>query len=468
MKKINIFWALAPIALLISLLSINVIVFSDEATGGANQMALIFSAMFAALIALNFGFNWKSLQEGIVKSISSAMGAIIILLIIGSLTGTWLIAGIVPAMIYYGVQIMDPSIFLFASCIVCAIVASAIGSSWTTVATIGVALITIGQAIGIPIEMTAGAIISGSYFGDKISPLSDTTNLASAMANVDLIKHIKYMLYTTVPSIIISLILFLILGFNFSGNIDSNEINKIISTIEKNFHIGPELFITPLIMGILIFKKVPAFPTLFIGTILGAITALLFQEKAISNISETSILSGIIYYKVILQAMFGEITIGSDLLSSKGMFGMLNTVWLIICAMIFGGVMEKAGFLKRIANTIMKKAKSDGSLVTSTAGSCMFFNLTASDQYLAIVVPGRMYKDMYKNRKLSPENLSRTLEDTGTVTSVLIPWNTCGAYQASVLGVATIAYVPFCFFNIISPFMTLLYSYAKIRIKKLS
>ena len=468
MKKINIFWALAPIALLISLLSINVIVFSDEATGGANQMALIFSAMFAALIALNFGFNWKSLQEGIVKSISSAMGAIIILLIIGSLTGTWLIAGIVPAMIYYGVQIMDPSIFLFASCIVCAIVASAIGSSWTTVATIGVALITIGQAIGIPIEMTAGAIISGSYFGDKISPLSDTTNLASAMANVDLIKHIKYMLYTTVPSIIISLILFLILGFNFSGNIDSNEINKIISTIEKNFHIGPELFITPLIMGILIFKKVPAFPTLFIGTILGAITALLFQEKAISNISETSILSGIIYYKVILQAMFGEITIGSDLLSSKGMFGMLNTVWLIICAMIFGGVMEKAGFLKRIANTIMKKAKSDGSLVTSTAGSCMFFNLTASDQYLAIVVPGRMYKDMYKNRKLSPENLSRTLEDTGTVTSVLIPWNTCGAYQASVLGVATIAYVPFCFFNIISPFMTLLYAYAKIRIKKLS
>ncbi len=468
MKKINIFWALSPIALLISLLSINVIVFSDEATGGANQMALIFSAMFAALIALNFGFNWKSLQEGIVKSISSAMGAIIILLIIGSLTGTWLIAGIVPAMIYYGVQIMDPSIFLFASCIVCAIVASAIGSSWTTVATIGVALITIGKAIGIPIEMTAGAIISGSYFGDKISPLSDTTNLASAMANVDLIKHIKYMLYTTVPSIIISLILFLILGFNFSGNIDSNEINKIISTIETNFHIGPELFITPLIMGILIFKKVPAFPTLFIGTILGAITALLFQERAISNISETSILSGFIYYKVILQAMFGEITIGSDLLSSKGMFGMLNTVWLIICAMIFGGVMEKAGFLKRIANTIMKKAKSDGSLVTSTAGSCMFFNLTASDQYLAIVVPGRMYKDMYKNRKLSPENLSRTLEDTGTVTSVLIPWNTCGAYQASVLGVATIAYVPFCFFNIISPFMTLLYAYAKIRIKKLS
>ena len=468
MKKINIFWALAPIALLISLLSINVIVFSDEATGGANQMALIFSAMFAALIALNFGFNWKSLQEGIVKSISSAMGAIIILLIIGSLTGTWLIGGIVPAMIYYGIQIMDPSIFLFASCIVCAIVASAIGSSWTTVATIGVALITIGKAIGIPIEMTAGAIISGSYFGDKISPLSDTTNLASAMANVDLIKHIKYMLYTTIPSIIISLVLFLILGFNFSGNIDTNDINKIISTIETNFHIGPELFITPLIMGMLIFKKVPAFPTLFIGTILGAITALLFQEKVISNISETTILSGLTYYKVILQAMFGEITIGSDLLSSKGMFGMLNTVWLIICAMIFGGVMEKAGFLKIIANTIMTKAKSNASLVTSTAGSCMFFNLTASDQYLAIVVPGRMYKDMYQKRKLSPENLSRTLEDTGTVTSVLIPWNTCGAYQASVLGVATISYLPFCFFNIISPFMTLLYAYAKIRIKKLS
>ena len=468
MKKINIFWALSPIALLIALLSINVIVFSDDATSGANQIALIFSAMFAAVIALDFGFSWKDLQKGIVKSIGSAMGAIIILLIIGSLTGTWLIGGIVPAMIYYGIKIIDPSIFLFASCIVCAIVASAIGSSWTTVATIGVALITIGKAIGIPIEMTAGAIISGSYFGDKISPLSDTTNLASAMAEIDLIKHIKYMLFTTVPSIIISLILFLILGFKFSGNIDSNDINQIILTIEENFHIGPELFITPIIMAFLIFKKVPAFPTLFIGTILGAITALLLQEKAISNVSESNILTGLIYYEVILQAMFGEIKIGGDLLSSNGMYGMLNTVWLIICAMIFGGIMEKAGFLKIIANAIMTKAKSHASLVTSTAGSCMFFNLTASDQYLAIVVPGRMYKSMYKKRKLAPENLSRTLEDTGTVTSVLIPWNTCGAYQASVLGVATIAYLPFCFFNIISPFMTLLYAYAKIRIKKIS
>jgi len=468
MRKINIFWALSPIALLIALLSINVMVFSDDATSGANQIALIFSAMFAAVIALNFGFSWKALQEGIVKSIGSAMGAIIILLIIGSLTGTWLMGGIVPAMIYYGIKIIDPNIFLFASCILCAIVASAIGSSWTTVATIGVALITIGKAIGIPIEMTAGAIISGSYFGDKISPLSDTTNLASAMAEVDLIKHIKYMLFTTVPSIIISLILFLILGFNFSGNIDSNHINQIILTIEENFHIGPELFITPLIMAFLIFKKVPAFPTLFIGTILGAVTALLFQEKAISNVSESNTLTGLIYYKVILQAMFGEINIGGDLLSSNGMYGMLNTVWLIICAMIFGGIMEKAGFLKIIANAIMTKAKSHASLVTSTAGSCMFFNLTASDQYLAIVVPGRMYKSMYEKRNLAPENLSRTLEDTGTVTSVLIPWNTCGAYQASVLGVATIAYLPFCFFNIISPFMTLLYAYAKIRIKKIS
>lgn len=468
MKKINIFWALSPIILLITLLSINVIVFSDDATSGANQMALIFSAMFAATIALNFGFSWKNLQEGIVKSIGSAMGAIIILLIIGSLTGTWLIGGIVPAMIYYGIQIIDPSIFLFASCIVCAIVASSIGSSWTTVATIGVALITIGKAIGSPLEMTAGAIISGSYFGDKISPLSDTTNLASAMAEVDLIKHIKYMLFTTVPSIIISLVLFLILGFKFSGNIDSDDINQIILTINENFHIGPELFITPLIMAFLIFKKVPAFPTLFIGTILGAITAILFQEKAISNISGSNVLTGIIYYKIILQAMFGEMNIGGDLLSSNGMYGMLNTVWLIICAMIFGGIMERAGFLKIIANAIMTKAKSHAALVTSTAGSCMFFNLTASDQYLAIVVPGRMYKSIYKKRKLAPENLSRTLEDTGTVTSVLIPWNTCGAYQASILGVATIAYLPFCFFNIISPFMTLLYAYAKIKIKKTS
>ena len=468
MKKINIFWALSPILLLIFLLTLNVIIFSDDATSGANQIALILSAMFASAISLNYGYSWKSLKDGIIKSISSAMSAIIILLIIGSLTGTWLLGGIVPALIYYGVQIIDPSFFLFASCIVCALTALSIGSSWTTVATIGVALITIGEALNIPVEMTAGSIISGSYFGDKISPLSDTTNLASAMAEVDLIKHIKYMLYTTVPSIIISLILFLIIGAKFSGVIDSNEINQLTLTIENNFYIGPELFLTPIIMAFLIFKKVPAFPTLFIGTILGAITAVLFQKNVIYNLSESDFISGLDYYKVILQSMFGEIKIGDELLNSQGMFGMLNTVWLIICAMIFGGVMEKSGFLKQIANKIMTKAKSASSLVATTGGSCMFFNLTASDQYLAIVVPGRMYKSMYKKRKLSPENLSRTLEDTGTVTSVLVPWNTCGAYQAGVLGVATVNYLPFCFFNLISPLMTLLYAYAKIKIKKIS
>ena len=274
---------------LIFLLTLNVIIFSDNVTSGANQIALTASsAMFASAISLNFGYSWKSLQDGIIKSISSAMSAIIILLIIGSLTGTWLLGGIVPALIYYGVQIIDPSFFLFASCIVCAVTASSIGSSWTTVATIGVALITIGEALNIPVEMTAGSIISGSYFGDKISPLSDTTNLASAMAEVDLIKHIKYMLYTTVPSIIISLILFLIIGAKFSGNIDSNEINQLILTIENNFYIGPELFLTPIIMAFLIFKKVPAFPTLFIGTILGAITAVLFQN-VIYNLSQSDL-----------------------------------------------------------------------------------------------------------------------------------------------------------------------------------
>ena len=251
MKKINIFWAFSPILLLVFLLSLNVILFSDDATGGANQIALIISAMFGVLIARNFGYKWSVLQKGIVESISSSMSAILILLIIGSLAGTWLIAGIIPAMIYYGIQILDPSIFLFATCIICAIVASSIGSSWTTVATIGVALIAIGKVLGIPIELTAGAIISGGYFGDKISPLSDTTNLASAMAEVNLMTHIKYMLYTTLPSIIISLILFLIIGFQFSGEIDSTEINSILNTIEESFNISPLLFITPIIMIIL-------------------------------------------------------------------------------------------------------------------------------------------------------------------------------------------------------------------------
>ena len=467
MKKISIFWAFSPIILLILLLSLNVILFSDDATGGPNQIALIISAMFGVLVARDFGYTWKMLQKGIVESISSSMGAILILLIIGSLAGTWLISGIIPAMIYYGIQILNPSIFLFATCIICAIVASSIGSSWTTVATIGVALIAIGKVLGIPIELTAGAIISGGYFGDKISPLSDTTNLASAMAGVNLIKHIKYMLYTTLPSIIISLILFLIIGFQFSGKLDTDEINTILNTIESNFNISPLLFITPIIMVLLIIKKVPPFPTLFIGTILGGITALLCQEKIILLISEEEVFNNTAGYKAIVQAMFGDISIGNELLESGGMKGMLNTIWLIICAMIFGGVMEKSGFLKSIANKIMQKAKSNASLVTSTASTCLFFNMTAADQYLAIIVPGRMYKEIYKKRGLAPENLSRTLEDTGTVTSVLIPWNTCGAYHYGILGVSTLAYLPFCFFNLISPIMTLVYAYAKIKIKKI-
>jgi len=466
MKKINIFWAFSPILLLVFLLSLNVILFSDDATGGANQIALIISAMFGVLVARNFGYKWSILQKGIVESISSSMSAILILLIIGSLAGTWLIAGIIPAMIYYGIQILDPSIFLFATCIICAIVASSIGSSWTTVATIGVALIAIGKVLGIPIELTAGAIISGGYFGDKISPLSDTTNLASAMAEVNLMTHIKYMLYTTLPSIIISLILFLIIGFQFSGEIDSTEINSILNTIEGSFNISPLLFITPIIMIILIIKKTPPFPTLFIGTILGAITAFICQEKVIILVSGEETFSYISAYKVIIQSMFGDISIGSDLLESGGMKGMLNTIWLIICAMIFGGVMEKSGFLKSIATKIMQNAKSNGSLVASTGGTCLFFNMTAADQYLAIIVPGRMYKEVYKKRNLAPENLSRTLEDTGTVTSVLIPWNTCGAYHYGILGVSTFAYLPYCFFNLISPIMTLLYAYAKIKIRK--
>ena len=467
MKRINIFWAFSPILLLIALLSLNVIFFSDNATSGPNQIALVISAMFGVLIAKKFGIKWESLQKGIVESISSSMNAILILLIIGSLAGTWLISGIIPAMIYYGVQILDPNIFLFATCIICAIVASAIGSSWTTVATIGIALISIGKVLGIPIELTAGAIISGGYFGDKISPLSDTTNLASAMGGVNLITHIKYMLYTTLPSITISLILFLIIGFQFSGEIEKTEINNILSSIETNFKITPLLFITPLVMIYLIIKKTAPFPALFIGTILGAVTAFLFQENIILLISGEQIFNYTAAYKTIMQAMFGDISIGNNLLESGGMKGMLNTIWLIICAMIFGGVMEKSGFLKSIADKIMRNAKSNGSLVSSTAGTCLFFNMTAADQYLAIIVPGRMYKEIYKKRNLAPENLSRTLEDTGTVTSVLIPWNTCGAYHYGILGVSTFAYLPYCFFNLISPIMTLLYAYAKIKIRKI-
>jgi len=473
-NKPSLLQAIIPITFLIGLLSINVYLFGNDATYGANQIALLLAAAVGGLIAIRIGFSWEDILKGIVKSISSAMSAILILMLIGSLAGTWLISGIVPALIYYGLDILNPTIFLFAAVIVSAIVSLATGSSWTTAATIGIALVGIGKAMGIHEGVVAGAIISGAYFGDKMSPLSDTTNLAPAMAGTDLFTHIKYMALTTVPTITITLIIFLIWGFTIDSSASIGTVAEVHQAIASKFTITPWLFLVPAVVVGMILKKVPALPALLAGALLGGVFAVIFQPNIVLEIAGGSTGSNWDYYKGIMIALFSKTNVATgnamvdELLSASGMFGMMNTIWLILCAMVFGGVMESSGMLKRIADSIIQYANSTGSLVASTAVTCGFFNLTASDQYIAIVVPGRMFAPAYKDRGLAPENLSRTLEDSGTVTSVLIPWNTCGAYQSTVLGVGTFAYLPYAFFNILSPIMTITFAYLGIKIKKLA
>ena len=471
-KKTPYFFALLPIIVLIVLLAYNVFLYGDNSLGGANQLALLFAAATASFVGVKYGSSWKTILNGASKSISSTTPSLIILLLIGSLAGTWLLSGIIPAMIYYGLQILNPKIFLFATAIITAIVSLATGSSWSTIATIGIALLGIGQALGLPVGLTGGAIISGAYFGDKMSPLSDTTNLAPAMAGTDLFTHIRYMMYTTIPSFTITLIIFLVIGFSYTTS-EAQDINVLLSAISNSFNISGWLFLVPVLVIALIIKKTPAIPALLAGTILGGIFAVIFQPEVVMSITNAETLNFSSAYMAVINAMGSDIAITTDneminnLLSTSGMAGMLNTIWLIICAMVFSGAMEAAGLLRRVAEPIIQYAESTGSLIATTVGTCVFFNITASDQYLSIVGPGRMFADTYKEKGLAPENLSRTLEDSGTVTSVLVPWNTCGATQSAVLGVATFAYLPFCFFNIISPLMTIAYGYFGIKIKKL-
>ena len=394
-KSPTTFQALVPIIFLVILLSINVSIFGDDSLSGSIQIVLILSSAVASVIAFNLGFSWLDIQKGIIKSINSSLPSILILFLVGSLAGSWLLSGVVPAFIYYGIQILNAKIFLFAACVICIVVSMATGSSWTTSATIGIALIGIGRALDISDGLVAGAILSGAYFGDKMSPLSDTTNLAPAMAGSDLISHIKYLSLTTVPSIIISLVIFIVLGFNISDSIGLNNAEIISSAIKEKFYISPVLFIVPLTVIILIYNKIKAVPALFVGVILGSVFALIFQSGLVVDVSNSETLSSKALFSGTMISLYGSISINTsnplvtDLLSSSGMFGMLDTIWLVICAMIFGGVMEKAGFLKQITSIILNKIKSSGSLISSTAGTCIFFNLTASDQYLSIVVPGK-------------------------------------------------------------------------------
>lgn len=467
----KVFDALIPLVFLIVLLVVNIQIFGTDGLSGSSQIVLILSAFVASLVAIfRLDFTWEILQAGVIKSISSAMPSILILFLIGALAGTWMLSGIVPAMIYYGLQILSPDIFLVAACIVCAVVSVATGSSWTTVATVGVALLGIGKALGFEEGIIAGAIISGAYFGDKMSPLSDTTNLAPAMAGTDLFTHIRHMAKTTVPSIIITLILFVIIGLNYKTSGSVEDVKIISSVILENFNISGWLFIVPGIVLIMIIKKVPAVPALLIGALLGGFFALIFQPEVILLISDGEESYAYQGFKAVMMALYGRIEIitsnqiVNELLVTRGMSGMLGTIWLILSAMVFGGIMEESGMLRVLAEAMIRKVHSVGSLIATTASTCIFFNITTSDQYLAILVPGRMYSDVYKKRGLKPENLSRTLEDSATVTSVLVPWNTCGATQASVLGVATFVYAPYCFFNILSPILTILYGYLKIGI----
>ena len=477
-KKPSLLIALIPVIFLIVLLSVNVWIFGDDTISGSNQLTLLFAASVAAVLGVFYKVKFKDMLDGAVESISSAMGALIILLLIGSLAGTWMMSGIVPSMIFYGLELLNPTIFLVAACIICSIVSLATGSSWSTIATIGIAMLGIGNALGINDGLIGGAIISGAYFGDKMSPLSDTTNLAPAMAGTDLISHIKYMMWTTIPSITITLIIFLIIGINLefkSGELDQVAIMQ--SSLSNSFNISLWSLSVPLIVIVLIIKKTPAIPALLLGAVLGGLYGVIFQPNIIQEISGEMSNTSLQYFKNSYISIIKAMTINVDidtqnlavnkLISTSGMSGMLNTIWLIICAMSFGGVMEKTGFLNIITESLMKFVNSRKSLFLTTSGTCLFLNITASDQYLAIVVPGRMFASSFKKYELDPKNLSRTLEDTATVTSPLIPWNTCGATHAGVLGISTFIYLPYCFFNLISPIMTLIFAYGNIKIAKL-
>jgi len=470
-NQISLTTALLPLFFLVVLLSYNVIIYGDDALNGSNQFILLIGGAIAAIIGFKKKISYDSMLEKIADNLKSVTGALLILLFVGALSGTWLISGIIPAMIYYGLQILHPSIFLPACIVICAIISISTGSSWTTSATVGIALIGIGSVLKIPLGMVAGAIISGAYFGDKLSPLSDTTNLAPAMAGGELFDHIKYMTYTTVPSILFTLIVFSILNLTQNYNV-LPDTGDLLGAIREKFTINFWLFLVPITVIILIVKKTPPLVALLVGTLMGALFAIFFQPQILLDITGSKTLNSKIAYKAILDAISVSTQVNTnnailnDLFISGGMKGMLDTIWLIICAMVFGGIMDAIGALKVISNALLSWAKNTFQLFASTVASCLAINLTASDQYLSIVIPGKMFSKAYEERNLAPENLSRTLEDSGTVTSVLIPWNTCGAYQSGVLGVSVLEYFFFAIFNWLSPLMTLIYAALSIRIAK--
>ncbi len=473
-KRPSLLDALIPLVVLIILLSLSVYLYGSDSSYGPNQIALFVGAAIAVIIGLKNGYRWADMEKAMIHGISLSLGAVLILFAVGALIGTWLLAGTVPALIYYGLQVLDPAWFYAASCILCAIVSLAIGSSWTTAATIGVALIGVSVGLGLSPVVTAGAIISGAYFGDKISPLSDTTNLAPAVAGAELFDHIRHMTWTTIPSLVIAILIFSVLGFNSGAVADAEKIVTLSNDLQAQFNIGLVNLVPMVVLMLMAIKKVPAFPTVFIGALLGGVWALLFQPELVQKMADASLPAFLGTLKVIWTTLHGGFVIESGnaeldkLLSGGGMAKMMNTVWLIMSAMVFGSVLEHTGLLRRFVEVILARAHSTGSLITSTIATCVATNILTADQYMAIVMPGRMYKEEFARRGLAPVNLSRTLEDGGTITSPLVPWNTCGAYMHGVLNISPLEYIFYAFFNLINPVLAIIYAYCGIKILKLT
>jgi len=464
--ELNIWEALIPVLILMAMLAYNIF-FKDGAWLGdySNQYILLMGGGVAAIVGFFNKVSIGRMFAEIWENLKSIFVPIMILLLVGALAGTWLVSGVIPAMVYYGLQVLSPEIFLPASVVIAAIISIATGSSWTTSATVGIALIGIGTALGISGGMIAGAVISGAYFGDKMSPLSDTTNLAPAMAGTDLFTHIRYMSITTVPTIIITLIVFSIISMTIDTS-GSADISGLLDTIASTFNVTPWLFVVPLIVIALILLKTKPLIALAVGVLSAAVFAFIFQAEVLGSLSSSNV-SAITNSIFTDTAIITENEKLNDLFSAGGMKGMLWTIFLIVCAMVFGGVMDGIGALARITRELLKLATTVFGLFASTVVSCLGLNAIASDQYLAIVIPGKMFKKAFEDRGLAPENLSRTLEDSGTVTSVLIPWNTCGAYQSGVLGVGVSEYFFYAIFNWLSPFTTLFFAAFRIKIKQL-
>ena len=473
MKQPHPLVAVIPVLVLIMMLGTIIYLFGSDSLSGGSQMALLMGAAVCVTISMAvYRVPWKTFEQRIIKTIGDVSVTLVILLAVGMLSGSWMISGIVPTLIYYGVQIMSPQFFLVSACVICSLVSVLSGSSWTTVATIGVALLGISEALGISAAWTAGAIISGAYFGDKMSPLSDTTILASSITGVDLFAHIRYMMYTTVPTFLITLIIFLVAGL---GNGEGTELHVAEYTegLANTFNISLWTLLVPVLTGILIFRRVSSLIVLFTSAIMAGVMALILQPHILHQIANTDELSTFMsLMKGLAITYYGATAVDTgsealnDLVSTGGMAGMLNTIWLIVCAMCFGAVMVASGMIESITRVIIRMAKTRFSLVSTTVGTGFFLNITTGDQFISIVLTADMYRDAYRQQGYESRLLSRTTEDAATVTSVLVPWNTCGMTQAAVLGVPTLVYLPYCFFNIISPLMSLLVAAIGWKIKK--